>query len=274
MWIKYKVKIDGNLKEFKCHYQKVMSKEELNSRSYTFDYGNCEENFSSPESILKNLVERTDQKSGKITKIKEDIDKDFISDLHNFNPYSLPYQEKNIGRSFHLVIKLGKNLLLSNKYIFDMGYQNKNRISLFLNRESQLIFRVIDRYSERYETSISVDDFKLKERFNYLNVEFGLNSKYSFLKILVNGKELVKKKYNYMIQFDTTAIKGYMPFVLGGDLNNANNASFSISELIDCTRTSSTDEKNELLNYIFRKERNGALFFDGNSSMSSNKPKK
>ena len=271
LWINYKVKINDSLKEFKCHYQKVMSKEELSSKSFSFDYGNCEENFNSPVSYLKELLDRNGQNNGKVTKIKEDVDKDFIKDLDQLKINSLPYQEEDIGSSIHLVIKLHQNPYISDHYIIDMGELNKNRVSLFLNTKNFLVFRVIDKNSTQYEASILGDSLKLSERYNYVNIEFGLNSKYSFLKILVNGKELVKNQYDYLIPFDTTAIKN-MPFSLGADLNNRNYACFSIAELIIRTRTSSKDEKIELLNYIFKKERSGALLFDGKASMKSKNP--
>jgi len=268
LWINYKVKIAGSLKEFKCLYQKTMRVEELNSKSYTFDYGNCEENFISPESILQDLLERNEQNIGEVNKIKNDISKDFINDLNTFNLNSLPYQEENEGCSIHLVLKLGQNSLLSNHYIIDMGNQNKNRISLYLNVNNKLVFRIIDNYSNKYEATILEDNLKLSERYNYINFEFGLNNKYSFLKILINGKELIKNKYDYRIPFNVKVIEN-IPIVIGADLNDRNHANFSIAEIIIYDSTISKNSKNKLLIYTFTKEGRVPLFFDGNDSMSS-----
>lgn len=268
LWINYKVKIDGKLKEFICLYQKIMRVEELNSKSYTFDYGNCEENFISPESIFQDLLERNEQNKGEVNKIKNDISKDFKNDLNTFNFNSLPYQEENNGFSIHLVLKLGQNSLLSDHYIIDMGDQNKNRISLYLNVNNKLVFRIIDNYSNKYEATISEDNLKLSERYNYINFEFGLNNKYSFLKILINGKELIKNKYNYMIPFNVK-LKENIPIVIGADLNYRNHANFSIAEIIMYDSTISNNYKNNLLIYTFTKEGRLPIFFDGNDSMSN-----
>jgi hypothetical protein len=93
------------------------------------------------------------------------------------------------GLSCHMVLKL-YSLNGSINFLLDLGkYENKNRISLYLDREDKLTFRVFDNDGNRYINSIKLNTYGFNyNKWCFITFEFGISEDYSILILEINGK--------------------------------------------------------------------------------------
>jgi len=127
----------------------------------------------------------------------------------NFKKLLAITPEKIPGLSFHLFIRLKKNLKNRNKYIFDYGTSmSKDRISLYLDKNNNLCFRVISVDSHAFTVKIiqKINTYNVNELF-YLNCRLGYSNNLSIIRILINGNEVAKKEYSCNIKLSGT-LKG------------------------------------------------------------------
>src|SRR3990170_5181400 len=101
--------------------------------------------------------------------------------------------------NIELVIILHKQFELRNKYIFDLGsIDNKSRISVYLDKDNYLCFRVIDENSKAYIVKLSNIIFERQLQFNF---KFAKHPSISYMEIYLNGKPVAEKIFNYRIPF-------------------------------------------------------------------------
>lgn len=96
--------------------------------------------------------------------------------------------EELTGLSIKLILKINK--IQKENFIFDIGKNiNYNRISLFVDNNNILTFRIIDKQGDKYQ-------IKIKEGENgfhygkeiYLSIEFGIAKDYGIVTFEIDGK--------------------------------------------------------------------------------------
>lgn len=124
----------------------------------------------------------------------------------------------NSGISFDLFLKLGFMSESRNQYIVDFGIvPNQDRISLFIDRENTLCFRLIDHEHRSYILKVRMQ--KATEFF-HLHCKYHQDSK--FLKAVINGKEIGK----LVLPDETVFEAGHQSFTIGANLRGEYNAKF------------------------------------------------
>lgn len=101
--------------------------------------------------------------------------------------------------NFEFILCLYRNAEIRKKYIVDLGFiENKSRISIYLDNEDCLCFRIIDENSKSYILRVQHNLFNKKFQFNF---KFGGNTKKSYMEIYVNGKAIALQYFDNIIPF-------------------------------------------------------------------------
>lgn len=173
------------------------------------------------ERLPKDLIDKNAELKYKFFKASySDIEEmGFIKDkpnivdqeIFNFNIPEIPelkkYTPPKIGRNwlttpeynFEFIMILFQREELLNKYLTDLGsIENKSRISVYLDREDFLCFRVIDENSKAYIIKLSHNLFDKKYQFNF---KYGFHSDKSYMEIYINGMPIAIQHFNYKIPF-------------------------------------------------------------------------
>lgn len=132
-------------------------------------------------------------------------------EIFNFNvpdmTESTNYITPLIGRSwiispdynFEFVLCLYRNVELRNKYLVDLGsIDNKSRISIYLDKEDYLCFRVIDENSKSHILRLHHNLFNKKYQFNF---KFAFCPERSYLEAYINGTPVALQYFNFRIPF-------------------------------------------------------------------------
>lgn len=130
-----------------------------------------------------------------------------------------------------------------------MGSIEKDRISLYLDKEDNLCFRVIDRNSETYTLKIPHSEKVALNKLYYLNFEVGIGEKHSFLKFFVNGQLVEKTEIDHAIALSPIDLKGA---VIGADLNGNNSAKFDFGEELIFQKTMTSEQRHEVSKFLLR----------------------
>lgn len=214
--------------------------------------------FDSIESRLND--KRIKNLEKKLNRLIKKSYKDFnVSSLTNYN-----------GISLHQLIRIQKNKENRQGYITDIGNIEKNRASIYLNEKGILFFRIIDSDSETYTINIKerIESFKINQLI-YLCCEFGTSAdrEYSFLRIIINGRELRKLEFENKIDLK---IEKLQPMYIGADLNSTNFGNFDLLESVGYSKTLTKNELLKMLDYFNQKENYSVVGFRGNQFMIRN----
>ena len=198
--------------------------------------------------IIESIVSGLDDKriknlEKKVTRLTEKSHKDFdVSALANYN-----------GISLHQLIRIQKNKSNGRSYIVDIGNIEKNRASIYLNEKGILFFRIIDNDSETYTINIKerFESFKI-EQLIYLCCELGTSAdrEYSFLRIIINGRELKKLEFENTINLK---IEKFRPMFIGAALDSSSFGNFDLLEFISYGKTLTNNDLLKLLDYFNQK---------------------
>ncbi len=125
------------------------------------------------------------------------------------------------GISFDLFLKLGFVSESRNQYIVDFGIApNQDRISLFVDRENTLCFRLIDHERRSYILRVRIQE---ATEFFHLHCKYHQDSKY--LKAVINGKEVGK----LVLPEETVFEVGPQVLTIGANLRGEYNGKFSLA---------------------------------------------
>lgn len=93
------------------------------------------------------------------------------------------------GLSCHIVLKPHK-LNNSINFLLDLGkYGKKNRISLYIDENDNLTFRIFDKDGNQYINRIKVNTYGFSyNNWCFITFEFGISEDYSIMLLEVNGK--------------------------------------------------------------------------------------
>jgi len=160
------------------------------------------------------------------------------------NTYS--YYENLPGISCHMILRFPENKNRNKGYIFESGESiNKNRISLFLNEKSELIFRVIDNNSKECEVSFDLNPDYVGN-WIYLLFEFGIQQIGFCMSASVNGLE----KHIIIKDSKISIGKIFQNLILGSDIDINNFGIFDLSFFLSLNRTLDFREKRNQLDFL------------------------
>jgi len=101
--------------------------------------------------------------------------------------------------NFEFIMCLYKITGFRNKYIADLGsIPNKNRISIYLDKEDHICFRVIDENSTSHIIRINHKLFNTKYQLNF---KFARSPAKSYLEFYLNGRPLAVHIFNFRVPF-------------------------------------------------------------------------
>jgi hypothetical protein len=187
------------------------------------------------------------------------------------SPFNISYS----GISINFMIRFGPSIKGRDNYIFDCGQTlNKNRLSVFLNTDDALVLKVYDQGSMPTEIKVqpSLETFNFDSP-QYIVCEFGMTNNFSFLRIVINGKQVAEEDHPWPIQIFNP---GGSRFFVGSDMNARQGGVFMLGEMFVTKQTISHDGLIQLLHYFDETTAtNGACWvFTGVQSMATapNKP--
>ena len=160
--------------------------------------------------------------------------------------------------SFGLLLKLSTQLGDSDKYIFDAGGKNNNRISLFINKQDELVFRVISKDDNSYHLKIQRKDYSLAYDYPvFLYCDFISNKSDSKLEISSDTNSLGKNDFNHKIEFDFKALESTSGDIdsnksvkIGSDYNSKNFGAFDIFSFMITKHAFALTTKRKIKNII------------------------
>jgi hypothetical protein len=178
------------------------------------------------------------------------------------------------GISAHFIVRLNQPKPNREGFIVDCGNSTEsNRFSMFIDRDRNLCFRVIDsganplllRVSEKLET------FTFGNLI-YLVCEYGTASNFSFLRIAINGRDV-----NYLTKREPIVMSQELESLdlhFGADLKESNEGRFAMYEAAWYTQTLDRTNSMGLLRYVEGRiaTNRTAVMFYGTNSMSRNFP--
>jgi hypothetical protein len=171
------------------------------------------------------------------------------------------------GFAFNNLLCLGQPIAGRDNYIFDLGQDlARNRMSLFIDTNQNLCFRVIDQDSQAISVRVKLDSgmFNFSQTF-YSLCEFGTSNNFSFIRIVINGNEMVEKHQAWPIVISVP----YHDMVqrLALDIAGGNGGVFRTRDFAVYTNTLIKEDELELLEYMSEQSthpRNYMLFNGSN----------
>ena len=149
------------------------------------------------------------------------------------------------GISVTAVLTIHEHNVDRDKYLFDMGYIDHDRWSLFLNKENELIYRLIDHQGYPYIIKIAprFHTFKPEER-KYFHAEFAISETYSFIRLYINDKEVGRLAFNSPLKWEPGP--DACPLLIATDITKTYFGKFEISSLAISEETFSRSQRNVL----------------------------
>ena len=154
-------------------------------------------------------------------------------------PSKHPVDEKLPGFATGVSISTEDVTAIRRKYFFDYRTPEKSAVSLYLSADDHFIFSVKDIYGESHplEVRLGADGVPFG-KFIFLFCEVGVASNYSYLRMLVNGKQVGR------IEIPVTLSLGSRRWIptFGADAYGQNGGSFSMLSAFAFS-TTLTDEE-------------------------------
>jgi hypothetical protein len=244
--VTYKSNIGGNLKEFKSKYRTGMSRGELKNGEF--------------------MYHRSDRTEGEFT-----LEERWKFMSTNFSKGNFEDFGKYPGFSYHMIISIKDSLLKREKYIYDTGSSLLyNRISIFLDEENSLIFRIIDSNSKSYNVKVLKGELEFVPNLLYISCEFGFKKNLTFLQILVNGQIISQKKFDFNVEIES--LDGITDqSIFGSNINGDFGGTFYMEEPVIYRQTVNVEERKQLLKYFSEKQYERLLHFKGDQWMKADK---
>jgi hypothetical protein len=127
--------------------------------------------------------------------------------------------ERLLGITVHTVINIQDVAALRRKYVFDLGTPDRARAAFYLSASDRFTFTVTDIHGETYPLEIPLGRRGVPfGEFTHLLCEAGSASSYSFLRVLVNGKEVQRRSLPFPIDLGSRDWRT----ILGADADGRN----------------------------------------------------
>ena len=154
--------------------------------------------------------------------------------------------ERLQGFSIHLLIR-AERLVGEENFILDVGAQpEKNRVSLYVDVEDHLCFRLIDRSGNPQQIRLptGVDSIAYDE-WKYVIVEGGIGDDFTYLAVDVDGRNC------FHVQLPGLKVEVFAPHcVVGSDISGQANSKFSIKTILIMNRTLTFEERHSVRSEI------------------------
>ncbi|MCH8174692.1 MAG: DUF4263 domain-containing protein [Proteobacteria bacterium] len=124
---------------------------------------------------------------------------DILTNLYNFYSVAFEIFEKLPGASLHTTVHLrpylGENA--KKKYFYDCGaHLDKERVSVYVDEQGLLCFRLIDSNSNTHLLEIDRDlSEKCYKQMSYLAFEFGTTDKLALIQVLLDGQVIARRDF-------------------------------------------------------------------------------
>lgn len=137
--------------------------------------------------------------------------------------------EKLPGLSFHAAIKILDVSAVRRKYFFQCKSPDGTEASFFMSASNRFAFSVTDIRKETYSLDVPIGSEGVPMgRYIYLICEAATSSNSSFMRILVDGKEIQRRDFKFPIDMGSRQ----WSMAVGGDSEGKNNAAFALAEVI------------------------------------------
>ena len=107
------------------------------------------------------------------------------------------------GCSIHTIVKLDRMQKNMKNYIFDAAKDNKrDRLSIYLDKSSNLCFEIYSGDSKKYDITITEDQVSFLDNYTYITFELGVLDDSFFMSILVNAIEQEKRFFYFPLNIN------------------------------------------------------------------------
>jgi hypothetical protein len=153
------------------------------------------------------------------------------------------------GFGLYFVISVNSINQDRRKFIFDGGDASKNRISLYLDKADNLVYRILDNESEPHLLKIPqrLTTFKAGSTM-VVFLDYGYKEDKSFMRILVNDRELGEKVFRYPINLPKSL--NFKKFRIGCDFSGENCSDFYGMEFIAWSESFSEKKHKAILENV------------------------
>lgn len=184
--------------------------------------------------LLIFLIEKKDNFSDQLEAKENKDQKRFEAIIEKFEMISNPDTLLNSiqkGKSFYTVLSLNQNPDYKRKYISDIIYdKSPGQISLYLDVDNNLVFRIVDLQGETYTLKIAQQVHGLiKEKPHFIYCDFGSSDDYSFMRMFINEKEVGRLNLSSYVDFPNSNI---VKKTIGSDITGSYSSSFMLSEIV------------------------------------------
>jgi len=138
------------------------------------------------------------------------------------------------GLAFQAVFTIHTQTEKRNKYLMDMGDAlNRNRVSLYLDANNNLIYRIIDDEGTSHMIRVSqgINTFQPEAKYLF-TIDYGLSSDYSFMRLFINDKEVGRHEIQGWLKLifrGPTDPDISKTMLLGCDISKHNFAKFTVA---------------------------------------------
>lgn len=140
-----------------------------------------------------------------------------------------PTEKVNSGLGFSGVVRIGESPDNRRKFILDGGGLNENRVSLYLDFDNNLIFRVIDKNGETYSVKAQQNFITFKKgAYYFFYCDVGYSDNYSFIRLYLDDREIAKQEFSNKIDMSSYSQKD-STVRFGSDIEGKNNGKFTVS---------------------------------------------
>jgi hypothetical protein len=153
------------------------------------------------------------------------------------------------GFGISAILTIGNQEEKRKKFILDAGHENRDRVSLFLDAENNLIYRVIDHEGDAHIIKVPQQLHTFREGVTcYILLELGASQTYSVMRIFINDREVGRSEMdaylNYVVDKDSK------PMIVGADINHQNNGKFTLSTLMSLRGTLTKKQREDLFGAV------------------------
>jgi len=183
------------------------------------------------------------------------------------------------GLSCHIVLKPLK-INNSINFLLDLGkYENKNRISLYIDEIDNLTFRIIDNNGSEHKNSVKVNSYGFKyNSWCFITFEFGIGIDYSIMIFEINGQYFKDVNLD-ALDINFLDILGqdneYFNYTIGSDYACNASTYMCTNNFLVYNRTLSFIEKSEIRNKynieVQNAEKSPHYLIEGNQYIRSSK---
>ncbi|KGO88398.1 hypothetical protein Q765_00330 [Flavobacterium rivuli WB 3.3-2 = DSM 21788] len=156
------------------------------------------------------------------------------------------------GLSVSLFIDVTNLDLNSRKFLLDLGNDNKNSLSLYLDARNNLVYRLIDNYGETYSLNIKpgLQTFRSNQVNNVL-IEYGHSASYSIMRIFINNVEAARQEFKFDLQFNGTS-----ELILGTAKTGEVSGSYRVHSLVVLEGVFNNEKRESFYNAVVKLNEN------------------